>query len=170
IEFKAYLNNISKQKNIIIELAGKVREVLYQEDTFFKNPKKRLKLRKFPDKPAELISYDRDNTSGPKKCDYRIYRTNSTNELEETLTHAYGVRGKVIKKRELYMLGRTRIHLDEVKDLGNFIEIEVVLEEGEEEVKGVHTANELLKKLHIEDSDLIDCAYIDLLGNNKSSY
>ena len=45
--------------------------------------------------------------------------------FQETLGKALGVKGRVKKTRLLYMVGQTRVHVDEVEGLGNFMELEV---------------------------------------------
>jgi adenylate cyclase len=55
------------------------------------------------------------------------------------------------------------VHLDKVEGLGNFLELEVVLEEKEASEDGVAAANELLRKLEIPAENLIEGAYMDLL-------
>lgn len=45
--------------------------------------------------------------------------------FQETLRLALGIKGSVNKKRYLYMVGQTRVHVDEVEGLGNFMELEV---------------------------------------------
>ena len=47
--------------------------------------------------------------------------------FQETLGEALGVKGRVKKTRLLYMVGQTRVHVDEVEGLGNFMELEVSL-------------------------------------------
>ena len=76
---------------------------------------------------------------------------------------ALGVRGVVEKRREVFRLGRTRIHLDEVRGLGSFMEIEVVLEDGEATAEGERVAEALLAELEIPAAALLAPAYIDLL-------
>jgi len=61
------------------------------------------------------------------------------------------------------MIGRSRIHLDEVHGLGTFLEIEVVLADGEAAVEGERVARELMAAFGIPESALVACAYIDLL-------
>jgi predicted adenylyl cyclase CyaB len=83
--------------------------------------------------------------------------------LRELLSDALGVRGVINKIREVYLAGRTRIHLDRVEGLGEFIELEVVLEEHENVAAGMAEANSLMEALGIAESDLIASAYADLL-------
>ena len=45
--------------------------------------------------------------------------------VDQLLTAALGVRGQVIKTRTLYIAGQTRIHIDQVQGLGDFLELEV---------------------------------------------
>jgi predicted adenylyl cyclase CyaB len=73
------------------------------------------------------------------------------------------VRGVVVKHREVFLVGRTRIHLDRVENLGSFVELEVVLADGESLEAGRDEARELLTLLAIPEGDLVPDAYIDLL-------
>ena len=54
--------------------------------------------------------------------------------LVETLAGVLKTRGVVTKRREVFLIGRTRVHLDDVKGLGTFVELEVVL--GDDEPPG----------------------------------
>ena len=72
--------------------------------------------------------------------------------------------GRVQKHRTLFLVGRTRVHLDNVKGLGHFLELEVVLNEGELAEAGIREAQSLMARLGIESSQLVEGAYIDLLA------
>ena len=63
------------------------------------------------------------------------------------------------------MVGRTRVHLDRVKGLGEFVELEVVLDDLEELADGEKEARTLMTQLAIQPADLLQGAYVDLLGN-----
>lgn len=54
-------------------------------------------------------------------------RTNLSDDLIDILSESLGKKGDIIKKRTLYLVGQTRIHIDEVKELGNFMELEVIV-------------------------------------------
>ena len=75
---------------------------------------------------------------------------------------AYGEAGRVQKRRLLYFVGRTRIHLDRVKGLGNFLELEVVLNDGESSEDGVEESKSILCQLGVKDAQLVEGAYVDL--------
>lgn len=71
--------------------------------------------------------------------------------------------GIVKKTRTLYLAGQTRIHIDQVEGLGDFLEFEVVLRENQSEDDGKHIANHLLADFGIDARDLHAEAYVDLL-------
>lgn len=163
IEIKARARDFRGQMSIAENLGGGKVQHLIQEDTFFNVPSGRLKLREFGDGTAELIQYERANTAGPAECRYIRHATDDPATLKETLTRSLGIRAVVRKKRTVYLVGQIRIHFDEVDDLGRFIELEVVLREGEEAESGAAIAEDLMKKLEIDKGDLIEHAYVDLL-------
>jgi predicted adenylyl cyclase CyaB len=94
--------------------------------------------------------------------------TSAPETLREALSLACGQAGRVQKHRTLFRVGRTRVHLDRVAGLGHFLEIEVVLEDNEASEVGVREAHELMARLGVEPSQLVDGAYVDLLANNTS--
>ncbi len=136
---------------------------LSQDDTFFACSTGRLKLRQFRTDHGELIFYRRPDTEGPKLSEYVIAPTSAPGELREALSRAYGVSGRVLKQRRLYLVGQTRVHLDQVAGLGSFVELEVVLTDEQAFAEGEQIAADLLEKLGIAPSCLIDRAYVDLL-------
>jgi predicted adenylyl cyclase CyaB len=76
---------------------------------------------------------------------------------------AYGIRGVVKKTRYLYLVGQTRVHLDDVEGLGQFMELEVVMREGQNDMDGQVIAEGLMAALGVEENDLLEGAYMDLL-------
>jgi len=165
IEIKARVENFSEFKAIVEKLSHTPVTLLLQEDTFFNTPHGRLKLRVLAPDKAELIFYQRSDSSGPKRSDYLITGTTSPLALKAVLTAAYGIRGAVRKQRLLYSIGPTRIHLDQVENLGAFIELEVVLKPDQSDLEGRTLAADLMTQLGIQKKDLIKEAYIDLLEN-----
>ena len=163
VEIKARIESVDDLLPRARAIADSGPTEILQDDTFFPCSTGRLKLRAFSETSGELIFYRRPNQTGPKESFYIISPTASPDALREALTHAYGQTGRVRKRRTLFMVGRTRIHLDRVEGLGDFLELEVVLVEGETTESGVKVARELLDALGISPRQLIEGAYIDLL-------
>jgi adenylate cyclase class IV/uncharacterized glyoxalase superfamily protein PhnB len=163
IEIKARVVDPSALAAKVVALASEGPTLIEQDDTFFACSGGRLKLRAFPGGTGELIFYRRADQAGPKESFYVRSPTPSPDSLREALTLAHGQAGRVRKKRRLYLVGRTRVHLDEVEQLGHFLELEVVLADGESAEDGMGEAHALITSLGIEPAQLVDQAYVDLL-------
>ena len=163
VEIKARLRNPLATRSAALALATAEPELLVQRDTFYAVPRGRLKLRWLQNRPAELIFYQRPDASGPKVSHYEIFRTADPEGLHTTLAAALGVLGELRKQRTLVMVGRTRVHLDEVEGLGDYLELEVVLGDDEAIEHGVAEAQDLMQQLGVVADDLVEGAYLDLL-------
>lgn len=163
IEVKARVHDFNQVRNKAEILSDTPCQDIPQEDTFFNCLDGRLKLRQLSSDYGQLVYYRREDVAGPKHSDYAIFETSNPARLKAILSQAYGIRGVVSKVRHLYMVGQTRIHLDEVQGLGQFVELEVVLKPGQTDVEGQAIAEALMRKLGIKDQDLIASAYVDLL-------
>jgi predicted adenylyl cyclase CyaB len=168
IEIKARITRVIDLIAPAAAIADQGPTEILQDDTFFACDAGRLKLRAFSNSQGELIFYQRSNQSGPKESFYVRTPTAAPDSLRETLTLAYGTVGRVRKHRTLFLAGRTRIHLDSVEDLGDFLELEVVLDEGEPLENGVREAHRLMQQLGVTPSQLIDRAYVDLLAETRA--
>jgi predicted adenylyl cyclase CyaB len=164
VEIKARIASVESLQARAAEIADSGPVEIEQDDTFFGCPAGRLKLRAFSANEGELIFYRRADQEGPKESFYLRTPTSVPDSLRETLALAYGTVGRVRKRRTLFLVGRTRIHLDRVEQLGEFMELEVVLREGESADAGVVEARDLMARLGVEASQLIDRAYVDLLS------
>ena len=165
IEIKARLRDFSQIKRRAEALSDTPVEVIPQEDIFFNTPQGRLKLRLLPGNKGQLIYYTRPDQEGPKRSDYHIAHAVDLANLKRVLELAYGIRGIVRKTRYLYLVGQTRIHLDDVEGLGQFVELEVVMQEGQSDREGQAIAERLMASLGVEKSDLLEGAYMDLLDS-----
>jgi predicted adenylyl cyclase CyaB len=163
IEIKARVHDFLALQQKAERLSDAPCQVIPQEDTFFNCPHGRIKLRELSPDHGQLVYYLREDTNGPKHSDYKIFETDSPSSLKLILTQAYGVRGVVSKVRYLYMVGQTRIHLDDVLGLGKFMELEVVLHPDQTDDQGQAIAQDLMQKLGIQEGDLIGGAYMDLM-------
>jgi predicted adenylyl cyclase CyaB len=165
IEIKARVRDMTDLRRRAGEASDTPVQVIPQEDTFFHTPRGRLKLRQLRPDFAQLVYYERPDQDGPKRSNYYIHETHDPEGLKTALRLALGVRGVVRKTRHLYLAGQTRIHLDDVEGLGQFMELEVVLREGQTEAEGQAIAEDLMGRLGIQKQDLLEGAYMDLLEN-----
>jgi len=163
IEIKAYAKDFAGIRRRAEALSDIPVQIIPQEDTFFNTPQGRLKLRVHPETEGQLIYYTRPDQEGPKRSDYHISLITDPESLKRVLELAYGVRGVVRKTRYLYLVGQTRVHLDDVEGLGQFLELEVVMEEGQGDAEGQAIAEGLMASLGVERTDLLEGAYMDLL-------
>lgn len=164
IEIKARIDSVEAMWPLVADIADEGPVEIVHDDTFFPCTNGRLKLRAFSDDDGQLIFYQRPDSAGPKPSSYVISPTASPDTLRQCLTLAYGESGRVRKQRTLFIVGRTRVHLDKVEGLGDFLELEVVLADGEADETGVSIAHELLTKLGISHHYLVEEAYVDLLA------
>jgi len=141
--------------------------LIQQEDTFFHCINGRLKLRVLGQVQGQLICYERPDAKGPKVSSYDIFETKQPDKLKSVLQSALGSTGTVTKRRMLFIHNQTRIHLDDVDDLGYFLELEVVLTKTQTVDDGRQMAEHLMCQLGITSDQLIEGAYVDLLKTKK---
>ena len=162
LEFKTRLTDpkaaFARARDLGAELWGDLR----QTDTYFAVSTGRLKLRETPGFQAELIYYHRDEAAEARPSDYETAPSTSGTALRDLLTHALGVLAVVKKRRTLLLMDTTRIHLDNVESLGDFLEIEVPVKEGEEETAR-QRFDALLAGLGYGPADSIRASYVDLI-------
>lgn len=164
VEVKARIESVESLLPRVAAISDRGPFEIDQDDTFFLCPNGRLKLRALSSAEGELIFYERRDSAGPKASFYVLSPTSSPDSLRDVLSLACGQAGRVRKHRTLFLTGRTRLHLDRVEGLGHFLELEVVLEENEPTEEGARVAEELLQNLGIPRSQLVEGAYVDLLG------
>uniref|UniRef100_W5NJ96 Si:ch211-156b7.4 n=1 Tax=Lepisosteus oculatus TaxID=7918 RepID=W5NJ96_LEPOC len=167
VEIKAAVHDLEQLIQKAKLLSNSEGTTILQQDTFFSVPNGRLKLRNLMNGTGQLIFYERPDVDGPKLSNYSISVTNDPDGLKKVLSDALGVKGTVKKERHLYMVGQTRVHVDTVEGLGHFMELEVVLNDGQTEEEGEAIAHKLMNELGVRKEDLIVGAYMDLLLADK---
>jgi len=163
IEIKARVRDFAEIQKRAEKLSDLPVEVIPQEDIFFNVEHGRLKLRILAAGRAQLIYYTRPDQEGPKRSDYHIFETSDPENLKRVLELACGISGVVKKTRYLYLVGQTRVHLDDVDSLGQFMELEVVMQTGQSDAEGQAIAVDLMTSLGVERSDLLEGAYMDMV-------
>lgn len=164
IEIKARLLDPTQTRALVEALSDTPPQTLRQRDTFFRCSHGRLKLREAGQGQAELIFYTRPDSATAKQSDYEITAVPDPGLLRGVLSRALGVTQTVVKTRVLYLVGQTRVHLDSVDGLGDFLELEVVLRPGQGIAEGQAIAADLMDRLGIQDADLCSTAYADMLS------
>lgn len=164
IEIKARVDSLEKLLPAVASLADMGPEHVVQDDTFFSCPNGRLKLRVLGLDHGVLIYYRRADEAGPKPSFYVHSETADPEGLRIVLSDAYSEVGRVRKNRTVFRVGQTRVHLDHVEGLGEFLELEVPVADALERDAAVSEAHRLLAVLGIEDSALVEGAYVDLLA------
>ncbi len=136
----------------------------HQIDTYFNCPNGRLKLRQ-GNIETTLIHYNRANQSGPKNSQVSLHKPKSDDSnLNTVLSNAYGIKVIVDKKREIYFIENVKFHIDTVQGLGDFVEIEAIDEKGEFTLEQLQSqCNFYMKFLNIQDKDLIEVSYSDMI-------
>jgi predicted adenylyl cyclase CyaB len=164
VEIKARIDDAGAMRLKVAEIADDGPIEILQDDTFYHCDTGRLKLRLLSEHEGELIFYRRADNEGPKESFYLRSLTTTPITLRDSLEQAYGIAGRVQKCRTLFWMGRTRIHIDRVEGLGDYLELEVVLSEGEPVKQGIEEAIELMRRLGVDRSQLVKGAYVDLIS------
>ena len=163
IEIKTPLAERAQTEEKLLSIGANLEWTRKQVDTFFNAPSGWLKLREVEGCPCELISYRRSvEDSGPRESDYDILRLEAAHELSSVLEHSLGILGIVEKQRALWLYRNTRVHLDRVKGLGDFLELETVLA-GTDAGEGTAESEEVIGLLELNKELFISVPYLELL-------
>jgi predicted adenylyl cyclase CyaB len=167
VQIKAVVNNIEKLKTIAAKLSQSSGTLHELEETFYNCYYGKLKLKVSKGKPSKLIQYTRADETGPRRSDYSFTEIPNPDDLKVTLGKSLGVLGQVRKHRIVYMVGQTWVHVDQVEGLGDFMELEVRLKEGQSTEECKEIADDLMTQLGVKHSDLLAGAYIDMILKKK---
>jgi predicted adenylyl cyclase CyaB len=124
LEIKARCPDWAPVRAVLRKNKARFKGLDHQIDTYFRVPSGRLKLREGNIENA-LIYYKRGNQKNSKSCHSTLFPFVKGTRLKEILARAFGVLAVVDKKREIYFIKNAKFHIDRVKKLGNFVEIEV---------------------------------------------
>lgn len=131
LELKVKLDSFTEVLNKLSELKALYIGELNQKDIYYNISSGLLKLR-IENGKESLIKYLRDETGQNRWSDFEVLKF-SEGIAEQFFRKIFKVETIVEKRRNLYIFDNTRIHLDEVKDLGNFLELETLLINSEED-------------------------------------
>jgi len=163
IEVKARCRDVQKAEENLNSIGAGLAGTFRQKDTYFKSISGKLKLREIGLDEGQVIYYERSDVAGPKRSDYEVASTNDPICMRSILKNIFGILIEVEKTRQVWLWENVRIHLDDVKDLGCFVELEALTQEQGivESHKRIET---LMRALEIESGDLVEYSYSDLLA------
>lgn len=166
LELKAKIKSTSTFSQIAQQIGAKYNTTMLQEDIYFYSTKGRLKLRSINGDKAELIFYERDENTNSRLSEYQIYPVADKDLMKKILQLAYGIRVVVKKQRILFIYKNSRIHIDKVDKLGDFIEFEVIL--GKPDNDGQELMKFLIDKFSDQFLYIIQDSYSDLLEKQQT--
>jgi len=163
IEIKARCNNPEHIRNILKKQKADFKGTDHQIDTYFHVPEGRLKLRR-GNIEQNLIFYRRSDSKAPKSSDINLVPAEHPKALHDLLDNALGTKIVVDKKREIYFIDNVKFHIDEVKELGSFVEIEAIDNDGSIGSDKLHKqCRKYMNLLGIHEDQLVAQSYSDLL-------
>jgi adenylate cyclase class 2 len=163
VEIKARCNDRESIRNYLLQHKAELKGTDEQTDTYFNVPNGRLKLRE-GNIENNLIFYERNNQAGPKSSHFNLVKVDDAKGLKEVLTKSMGVKVVVTKRREIYYINNVKFHIDEVPDLGSFVEIEagnILADLSATQLK--EQCGHYMRELGIDESDLVEISYSDML-------
>ena len=163
LELKAKARDLAPLRRALRAIGATRSPLLAQVDTYFRVPNGRLKVRQRKGaRPAELIVYLRPDAKKARTSEFQKLGVEDAPGLLRLLRDMFGVDVRVRKRRDLWMYGTARVHLDRVDDLGTFVEIEVPFEGSAARAR--QTMARLVRALGIARADVLDRSYSDLLA------
>ncbi len=163
VEIKAMCSDQERIRQILIKKKATFLGKDHQVDTYFRVGSGRLKLREGTIE-NNLIWYQRPDQAGPKTSKCILYMTEKGDILKDILGQSMGVMVVVDKEREIYFIDNIKIHLDRVKGLGTFLEIEAQSEaDGLAEETLDRQCRQLMDELGVRADDLLSDSYSDLV-------
>jgi adenylate cyclase, class 2 len=160
LELKASIPSIAEARLSARQCGADFAGILEQEDTYFSVQRGRLKLREIAGQGAQLIYYERPETNLERWSNYSMSPVADAALLKEQLSAAVGIKVIVKKRRELFLLDGTRVHLDEVEGLGTFLEFEIPVRDEQEASSQMKF---LRDQFGIDDGAIFTSSYSDLI-------
>ncbi|HET6547823.1 MAG TPA: cytidine deaminase [Solirubrobacter sp.] len=161
IELKASDPDPERSLAVVLGLGARDRGILKQRDTYFRVTSGRLKLREEHPGGATLVQYDRVDADEARESRYRLVPVDDPRKLCDALEASLGTLAVVEKHRHLLLWQNVRIHLDRVKDLGNFVELEGVATHDSDLALELDRVTRLTEALEIAPERVLRNSYSD---------
>ena len=165
VELKAKVDNLEPIRRKLRVLKAKHAGTFQQSDIYFDVPKGRLKLRQINSEKTQVIYYERENISKPRRSDVFVLEFPESRAFTALLKKILEVKATVKKTREIYRHQRTQVHLDTVDSLGCYVEFERKTPNTLKEVeKNIKLLEKLMATLEINPENLEKLSYSDLIN------
>jgi adenylate cyclase, class 2 len=162
VEVKLRLADLGATRRRVAEIGARCTATEEQVDRYYEvDGSRRVKLRTFG-KTAQLIEYDRPEEEGVRTSRYRITPVRDA-EAGVCLVPKGDPLVVVRKRREIHLLDNVRIHLDDVEGLGEFLELEAVVDGEHDESRCREQVQQILTALDLVEAERIAASYSDLL-------
>ena len=159
LELKIRVTSHQSLKKILLQIGAESRGMLIQKDVYYSVPNGLLKLR-IENGNESLIFYNRNENNKNRWSDFEFLKF-VNGKGEKFFNKLFDVEVIVKKKRELFYYDDTRIHLDTVKFLGKFLELETLVINGKADAK--KRFEKIKNLLKLDESKQIRKSYRDLL-------
>ncbi|HLU46707.1 MAG TPA: class IV adenylate cyclase [Planctomycetota bacterium] len=163
IEIKAPLIDRANVERRLEAMGAKRMWTRRQHDTFYKVPRGWLKLRETDGARPELISYLRSTSeSGPRESDFDVIPVGEPEDWKRLLGRVLAIDAVIEKERTLWIYEHTRIHLDRVRDLGDYLELETIVADIDHD-EAIAENRRVIYALALDPSTFVPLPYRDLL-------
>lgn len=165
VEFKVKVDNLESMRRKLKALGAKHTGTFDQIETHFIVPKGRLQLRQVDGEKTELIYYERENISKPKRIDVFVLEVFENKAITALLKRILEVKATVKRAREIYSYQETQIYLDTVDSLGSYVKFERrTLDAFRETERNAQLLGQLMETLGISSENLEESSYSDLVN------
>ena len=163
LEIKLKLVSFDEKLKLLKKLGAKQIQILNQKDIYYSVPNGLLKLR-IENEKSMLIFYNREEQKKNRWSEFHLLKFDGKNS-SSFLKKLFDVKAVVQKQRRLFLFNNTRIHLDDVKGLGNFLELETLVVDGKPDAE--KRFRDMISFLRLDQSKQIRKSYRDLVVKKK---
>ncbi|MFA7707835.1 MAG: class IV adenylate cyclase [Candidatus Pacearchaeota archaeon] len=175
IEIKAKFKDKEKLKKRLRDLGAQEKGTKHQIDEYYNHPSidtretnEYIRLRYNDDFSGGVFAYHINIQDGVNK-EYEVEISDIKIFKDILKGLKFPLLGVIDKKREKYILGDATITIDEVKNIDNFIEVEVDGEENEIDEKKKY-CKEVLKKLNIPEENICKKIWLCDIATGRIKY
>jgi adenylate cyclase class IV len=166
VEIKCELRDRARAIDVCRALGARRVGLLEQRDTYYRVAQGRLKRRESPGRADEWIVYERANDASARPSNYELLSgEEAAQRFDMNALSAWAV---VEKRRTLWMAGEVRVHLDLVAGLGEFLELEALVNARQDETQAARELKRILRAFAPVLGATCSESYSDLLSSRAA--